>query len=132
MTLARPPPRLGRRGLSMQKTRSSNLAQPMRCGRARVGSSGSHSARAATLVVGCARAGGSCDTPHPQLRVGRKYPVLWPPIGAGGPAAPVEHERDWLARIKAVRCGDQPRDATGTTAPRAGDERVRVSKRRKR
>ena len=58
--------------------------------------------------------------------------VVWPPIEAGGPAAPVEDERDWLARIKGVRYGDAPGDATGAAGQPPGDDRPRGPKRRAR
>lgn len=58
--------------------------------------------------------------------------VVWPPIGPGGPAAPVEHERDWLARIKAVRYGEEPGDATGVSVHPVGDEPAPAPKRRTR
>jgi hypothetical protein len=58
--------------------------------------------------------------------------VVWPPIETGGPAAPIEDERDWLARIKAVRYGDASGGATGKAGRPTGDDRPRAPKRRTR
>ena len=57
-----PPPHLGQRCMSMSNTRFNSRAQPMRCGRARTGSTSSHSARASTSVAAGPGAGGPCGT----------------------------------------------------------------------
>ena len=61
--------------------------------------------------------------------------VVWPPIAPGAAPEPVEDERDWLARIKAIRYGEAPAgapDAADAAARPVGDARVRAPKRRAR
>lgn len=58
--------------------------------------------------------------------------VVWPAVVAGGSPWPVEDEGDWLARIKAVRYGEEPGDAPASAVPAAGHEGVRAPKRRTR
>lgn len=55
--------------------------------------------------------------------------LVWPPVDAGAAAAPPEDERDWLARIKAVRYGD---DVPGAGSAPTARGRARPAKARAR
>jgi hypothetical protein len=60
--------------------------------------------------------------------------VVWPPVDPAGVSTPVEHEHEWLARIKAVRYGYEPGGpaSTGAAEPPARRGRPRTAKARKR
>jgi hypothetical protein len=58
--------------------------------------------------------------------------VVWPAVVPAGSSWPVEDEGDWLARIKAVRYGEETGDASVSADPAAAHERARAPKRRTR